>query len=180
MDQLHAHQRAQQAFQTVLAGVGDEHLELPTPCADWKVSQLVDHVVGGNGWVRQLAAHDPIELPADRPGAALASADGAHAVFASEDGLSRMYDLPFGTVPGMAFVGLRTTDVLVHAWDLAKATGQSTDLDPELAAEALTASQARIAPAFRGEGKPFQAEVACAEDRPTADRLAAFLGRTLD
>jgi uncharacterized protein (TIGR03086 family) len=74
---------------------------------------------------------------------------------------------------------LRTTDVLTHAWDIAKATGQSTDLDPELAAEALEASRMRIQPAFRGPGRPFAAEQPAPEGAPVADQLAAFLGRTV-
>src|SRR5260370_1365174 len=95
------------------------------------------------------------------------------------DGLSRSFQLPFGTLPGAAFIGLRTTDVLTHAWDLAQATGQSTDLDPELAAEALEASQERISPAFRGPGRPFGEQQPCPEGRSKADELAAFLRRVV-
>ncbi len=56
--------------------------------------------------------------------------------------MSATFKLPLGEVPGQVFIGLRTTDVLTHAWDLAAATGQSTDLDPELAVERLAAARA--------------------------------------
>jgi uncharacterized protein (TIGR03086 family) len=180
MDQLAAHRRAQTVFQEVLAKVSPEQMSLPTPCADWDVAALVQHIVGGNTWVQGLAGREPQSLPDGDPvGAVTASADGAHAVFAAPDGLTRMFELPFGTMPGAAFIGLRTNDVLTHAWDLAKATGQSTDLDPELATQALEASRMRINENFRGEGRPFGAEQPCAEGRPVADQLAAFLGRSL-
>jgi hypothetical protein len=67
-----------------------------------------------------------------------------------------------------------------HAWDLAKATGQSTDLNPALAAQLLTGAQAMVSPEFRGpEGAPFGFEVAVDPTACAADRLAGFLGRTV-
>jgi uncharacterized protein (TIGR03086 family) len=67
--------------------------------------------------------------------------------------------------------------VLTHAWDLAAATDQPTDLDPELAAEQLVAVRASVGPDFRGPGKPFGDEQPCSSGRAPADQLAAFLGR---
>ncbi len=91
-----------------------------------------------------------------------------------------MYTLPFGTMPGSAFMGLATTDTFVHAWDLAKSTGQSTDLDPTMAAALLAQSKAAIQDSFRGpEGAPFGPEAEAPADASDADRLAAFLGRTV-
>jgi hypothetical protein len=68
----------------------------------------------------------------------------------------------------------------MHAWDLAKATGQSTDLDPELAAFSLDAAMQRMGPGFRGEGRPFGEEQPCPNGRCEADQLAAFLGRAVN
>jgi uncharacterized protein (TIGR03086 family) len=181
MDQLEAHQRAQRQFQAVLANVPADQWSLPTPCPGWAVADLVDHIVGGNAWVQGLAGRQPAEVPADDKAAAVAvSADAAQSVFAAEDGLSRMYELPFGTMPGRAFIGLRTSDLITHAWDLAKATGQSTALDEELATEALAASRQRLTPDLRGEGRPFGAEMPCPDGRNVCDQLAAFLGRVVD
>jgi uncharacterized protein (TIGR03086 family) len=86
---------------------------------------------------------------------------------------------PFGQVPGQIFVGIRTTDVLTHAWDLAAATGQSTNIDPELATEQLAAARAFAGAQFRGPGKPFAEEQPCSPERAPADQLAAFLGRNV-
>ena len=72
-----------------------------------------------------------------------------------------MFKLPFAEIPGQIFIGMRTSDVLTHAWDLATATGQSTDLDPELATEQLAAVRAFVGPQFRGPGQPFGDEQPC-------------------
>ena len=179
MDQLDAHARAQEVFAAVLHGVGPDDWDRPTPCPEWDVRALVEHVVAGNQRVQLLAGREPVALPDGTAARVRASAAGAHAVFAAEDGMTRTFDLPIGPVPGAAFVGLRTSDVLTHAWDLARATGQSTDLDPELADASLRAARERITPELRGEGRPFGAEQPCDADRPVADRLAAFLGRVV-
>ncbi len=63
MDQLVAHQRAQQAFANVFADVSAHQMSAPTPCSDWDVTALVDHVIGGNGWVQQLAGREIAALP---------------------------------------------------------------------------------------------------------------------
>jgi uncharacterized protein (TIGR03086 family) len=100
-------------------------------------------------------------------------------MFAGPGGMATTFKLPFGEVPGQFFVGIRTTDVLTHTWDLAAATGQSTDIDPELAAEQLAAARALVGAQFRGPGKPFAEEQPCSSERMPADQLAAFLGRNV-
>ena len=84
-------------------------------------------------------------------------------------------------MPASAFMGLATTDTFTHGWDLAKATGQSTDIDPQLAEQLLAGSKMAIQEAFRGpDGKaPFGAEQQAPAGATKADELAAFLGRTM-
>jgi uncharacterized protein (TIGR03086 family) len=179
VDPLLAHQRAQEAFAGVLARVNPDQLGAPTPCTEWTIGDLIDHVIGGNERVGLWAANrtEPQARPEDAVAAHRASALAAQNVFARPDGMTAMYKLPFGEVPGQVFVGMRTSDVLTHAWDLAFATNQSTDLDPELAAEQLVAVRAFVRPEFRGPGRPFGHEQSCSGDRAPADQLAAFLGR---
>jgi uncharacterized protein (TIGR03086 family) len=179
VDPLAAHQRAQNVFAGVLANVTADQLAAPTPCSEWTVGDLIEHVVGGNERVPQWAGGDeqPPARPDDLIQAHRATAAAAQETFARPGALEAMYRLPFGEVPGHRFIGMRTTDVLVHAWDLAAATNQSTDLDPELAQRQLAAARERVRPEFRGPGRPFGAEQPCSPDRPPADQLAAFLGR---
>jgi uncharacterized protein (TIGR03086 family) len=179
MDQLIAHRRAQEVFADVLARVTDDQLGAASPCAGWTAKDVVDHVIGGNQLVRQRGGLEPIALPDQRVAALAASAEGAHEVFAAPDGLTRTFELPIGAVPGTVFIGLRTIDQIVHAWDLATATGQPTDLDRELAAFCLETAKALMAPGLRGEGRPFAAEQPCPPGATPADELAAYLGRSV-
>ena len=177
MDPFAAHQRAQDAFSGVLAHVQPAQLDAATPCTQWTVRDLIEHVIGGNERVA-IRAGLHTEPPA-RPGGLLeahrATAAAAQAVFAAPTGLTAIFELPIGPVPGSTFIRMRTTDALVHAWDLAIATGQPTDLDPELATQLLAASRQRMTGSLRGTffGDPQP----CDQDRPPADQLAAFLGR---
>jgi uncharacterized protein (TIGR03086 family) len=179
VDPLVAHQRAQDAFAGVLARVSPGQFDAPTPCAEWTIGDLIDHVIGGNERVVLWAAKptEPQARPEDAVAAHRASALAAQNIFAGPDGMTAMYKLPFGDVPGQVFVGMRTSDVLTHAWDLAFASDQSTDLDPELAAEQLTAVRAFVRNEFRGPGRPYGHEQSCSPERAPADQLAAFLGR---
>ena len=182
MDPLVAHQRAQDVFAGVLAGVGTEKFGNPTPCSEWTIGDLIEHVISGNEHVgiwSGTTEKSPAR-PDDIAAAHRASAAAAQEVFAGPDGMSTIFKLPFGEVPGQMFIGMRTSDVLTHAWDLAAATGQSTDLDPELAADQLAAVRAFVAPQFRGQGKPFGDEQPCSSERAPADQLAAFLGRKVE
>jgi uncharacterized protein (TIGR03086 family) len=72
-------------------------------------------------------------------------------------------------------VDWQTAEFAVHAWDLARATGQSTDLDPEVAQRGLDFMSAALKPDNRGAA--FGAAVSVPEDAPVYERLVAFAGR---
>jgi uncharacterized protein (TIGR03086 family) len=144
------------------------------------VKALIDHVIAGNQRVVERARGQVARLPEDLGAAHRSSAGVAQDTFAAPQALTRTYQLPIGELPGSAFIELRTSDLLVHAWDLAVATGQPTDLDPELAEYVLAISKDMMSrPGLRGAGRPFGVEQPCGDERPAADRLAAFLGREL-
>jgi uncharacterized protein (TIGR03086 family) len=180
MDPLIAHQRAQATFAGVLVNVTSDQLSLPTPCDEWDVKALIDHVIAGNQRVVVRAGGQMAPLPEDLGTAHRTSAKAAQDTFAGPEALTRTYQLPIGEVPGTTFIELRTSDLLVHAWDLATATGQPTDLDPELAEYVLGFSKQMMSRSgLRGDGRPYGAEQPWADERPAADRVAAFLGRRL-
>jgi uncharacterized protein (TIGR03086 family) len=170
-----------------LAGVTPDQLDQPTPCASWTVRDLVNHVVGGSYWF--AASMDAGKSPDDEGETDLSEGDivarydegtrQAVAAFGAPGAMEKPVQLPFGQFPGEAFMGLATTDHLVHAWDLARATGQSLDVDEDHAAAVLAGAQASIPDAFRGpDGQaPFGPATPCDASAPAADRLAAFLGR---
>ena len=182
----------EQAFastRSVLANVKAEQLDEPTPCASWKVRDLVNHVVGGTQWFAS-AVNEGGTTDDGNDGANFAAGDymaafdsgakDAVAAFSAPGALEKQLNLPFGTFPGSAFLGLATTDAFTHGWDLAKATGQATNLEPALAAQLLEGAKASIPDQFRGpDGKaPFGPVVEAPAGASNADQLAAFLGRT--
>lgn len=171
---------------SVLANVSADQLDAPSPCAKWKVRDVVNHIVGGQQFfIDALQGKQPDGTEVDyAAGDFVARFDDLSqqcvAGFQADGALEQTYTLPFGEMPGSAVMGLVTTDTFTHAWDVAKATGQDTDLNPELAAQLLQGAQMMIQPAFRSEdGAVFGPEQPAPDDAPNADKLAAFLGRTV-
>ncbi|CAN5431231.1 TIGR03086 family metal-binding protein [soil metagenome] len=172
----------------VLAGVKPEQLGADTPCVSWKVSDLVNHVVGGQYYFCRLAKGEPM---GDNTSTDFAAGDfsatfeqgstASLAAFNADGAMEKIMHLPWGDMPGSAFVGLAAVDTFVHAWDLARATGQNTDLNPQLAAGLLAGARTEIAPEFRGADgvAPFGPEQTAPAGASKADELAAFLGRTI-
>lgn len=178
--------QTQDVARGVLAGVTPDQLDLATPCREWNVSQLIDHLVGAQYWAR--AGVEGVESSDTGEGSAAGdfvatfdeAARAALAAFSEEGALERTVNPGFGDMPAVALMGLSMTDTFTHAWDLARATGQDTNLDPELAAQLLEGSRQSIQPAFRSEeGAIFGFEQPAPEGAPPADQLAAFLGRTV-
>ena len=173
----------------ILENVTPDDYDKPTPCVSWNVRAVVNHIVEGANWfalcVNEGAAPDPdpthgVDYAA---GDVLASYDhgvaAALAAFGAPGAQERIIKLPFGELPGAAFMGIATNDVFTHGWDLANSTGQPTDLDPEMAAQLLVQAQGFVADAFRGpDGEaPFGPAVEAPPSASAADKLAAFLGR---
>ncbi len=168
----------------VMSNVTAEQMSDPTPCASWDVSALINHMINAPAFFRAgvegtpPAGGDTDHAAGDYLAAFDESAGGMLTGFQAEGALEKMLELPFGTMPGAALMGMAVNDTFTHAWDLAKATGQSTDLAPELAEAILTQARQSIQDAFRGpEGAPFGEQTEVPDDATAADRLAAFLGR---
>lgn len=181
-------ERAVESTKVVLAKVDPDRLGDPTPCGSWDMRALINHVVGGMHWFHaQMAGADAEPGGAERDFTATdfvaAYADAAKLAvvdFQAPGATERMVTLPFGTMPGAAVLGLATMDTFQHGWDLARATGQPTDLDPEIAAQLLVQARATIPDQMRGpdgSGAPFGAAVEVPDTAPVADQLAGFLGR---
>lgn len=179
-------EQAAATTRAVLAATSKEQLDLDTPCASWKVKDLINHMIGAQYFFIGGVTGDQREgdAPDFAAGDFVAAFDEASseaiAAFGAEGVMDKMLTLPFGPMPGSAFIGLAMTDTFQHGWDLAKATGQNTDLAPDLASALLVGARAAIKDGFRGpEGAPFGAEQTPPAGASNADQLAAFLGRTV-
>jgi uncharacterized protein (TIGR03086 family) len=175
------------ATERVVAGVRPDQYALPTPCTQWDVHALLNHLLGTLSLGQALLADAPPEGtidPGGLPETDLVGDDpvktyrlGVEALLraAGGDALARVHQTPLGEMPGAVLGGFTTLDILVHGWDLARATGQDHTLDDELAEVVLgfahqtltdEARTPRIGPA-----------VAVPADAPAGDRLVGFLGR---
>ncbi|MBE1496955.1 uncharacterized protein (TIGR03086 family) [Amycolatopsis lexingtonensis] len=164
----------------LVTAVGDWHA--PTACAEWDVRAVVNHLAHGNAKVAFWAGAGPPAPEGDYLGASpveafAASVLRARSVLSAPGLLTRTVTTPLGEVPGVFLVHMRVNEYVVHGWDIADATGASTDLLPELAAGALEQWRARFGATPRQPGGPFGPEVEAPAGATAADRLAAFLGR---
>ena len=168
----------------VVAAVRADQLGDPTPCTGWTVRDVINHLTTGNLLFAAIVSDGPQpdrsadHLGDDHLAAFRSSVSRLAEAFVKHDVLSGRYPTPMGEGPGALLVSMRFNELMVHGWDIAKATGQSTDLDPALAEEAL-ASFERAPFLPRGEGKPFGEAKPVPDGATAADRLAAYLGREI-
>jgi uncharacterized protein (TIGR03086 family) len=181
-------QRAVKTSREIVTSVQPEQMDDGTPCKSWKVRDLLNHMIDAPTFAATvMETGDWSSQPGDSvdhaSGDYVAAYDEATAraiaSFRANGALSKIVKLPFAEVPGAAFASIATGDAFVHGWDLAKATGRSTDFDPELATEILVAIRPMLSDQLRGpEGQaPFGPEVKASAEASPADKLAAFLGR---
>ncbi len=174
----------------VVSAVRADQLAGPTPCPDFDVAALVDHLVGA-GWraVSLGRGETPSgeEFPHVELGDAadqLSQAGRAAAGAWSDDRLSETTTMPWGeTYTGSTLVDMYLSELVAHSWDLAVATGQPAVCDESLAMAALDAGRAMLRPEYRnmmGPGSPFGTEQPVDEGAPTLERFAGFMGRSPD
>lgn len=181
------------AHQRLVEGVRSDQWTAATPCTDWDVRALVFHVTTGNRLFAAIAAGERPEGPQGlqelrlrlAPGANQdpvdafgASAQQLRASFSRPGFLEGSYLTPLGEGGGELMVRMRTTETLVHGWDLGRATGQAPQFPDRVVEAALAMVRASLTGQPRARSM-FGAEQPAAEGAPPLDRLAAFLGRPL-
>ena len=179
------HERALAEFGRLLESVTEGQWTDGTPCTEWDVKTLVDHVAVGNKFFAAAARGEKAsfeelqnELPADRKAAFAESTKIVNEAFSGEGVNDRMFELPFGTLPAQVAIGIHFVDAVVHAWDLARATGQPPVMPQDLVEQAWNITQMfPETPELRGPGGPFGPKVEVPADAPALDRLVAQLGR---
>jgi uncharacterized protein (TIGR03086 family) len=181
--------RAVLSTRTVLARVGSDQLDGPTPCASWTLRDVVEHLIGSARWYSSCAlaghapptADDTTVTDGDLIATYFQASDDTCIAFDAEGILDTVIVMPTGPMSGRAVMALAALDAFTHGWDVARATGQSTDLDPSLADALLAFARNAIGDKLRGHdgSAPFAAARAASERASRADQLATFLGRDL-
>lgn len=186
VDLPEAHAAALNTTRVYVAGVLTEQWALPTPCGDWNVREVVNHIVSGNEWAVELVGGKTIEEVGDRLdgdvlgehplGRYASSAEAAAAAFRAPGAMEAPCAVSYGPVPGSIYCGHRLLDVLVHGWDVAKATRQDTRLPLDLV-EAVIEVVEPQAEMLVASGM-FATDVAAPANADPQTRLLAMLGRT--
>ena len=186
MDQLDALARSADLFESKLVAIPTSSMNAPTPCEDWDVAALIRHSIAGatmsaailRGASRDeaLAILDSTALDGDPVDQFRRSADDLALAFAEPDALGRTVAHPAMDMPAAQLLGFRIGDNLIHAWDLARATGGDESLDEELVA--LVWENVQPMRPFIGQIGQFGEGPSAEElDAPLALRLLDFMGR---
>lgn len=169
----------------VIQAVRDDQWGDPTPCTNWKVRDVVNHLVVGHVmFARILRGEPPAAGPAmlasgpDFLSAYRDSAVALLAAFRQPGVLDQAFTVPIGTVPGIVALHLRVVEMLVHGWDVARAIGYPATFPDDLAEQALAFSRGKL-PDVPADRSPFAPPQPVADDAPAIDRLAACLGRSV-
>ena len=157
----------------------------PTPCPEWDVRTLLNHLILWTSYSAERRAHGesvPEELMAkdfaaepDFAAAYRAQLDRALAAWADPAAWERDLNVMGTPTPAGDVAGLLLAEIVLHAWDLAAATGQSYTVGDKAAEAALTAVAANAELFRQYEG--FAEPVPVAADAPVLDRVLALSGR---
>jgi uncharacterized protein (TIGR03086 family) len=187
---LERYRRHADAFAALVAGVPPERWDDPSPCAQWTARGVVEHVVAMHGYMLLPLGRNPTPAPdvATDPVAAFRSARADVEQILADPGLaSTECDTPGGRMTAAAHIdGVVSDDLVLHGWDLARATGQDDTIDPaDLPRlwESATAVPAELMAKFRTPGafgpgiEVYGPEVPVPAGAPLQDRLLGFIGR---
>jgi uncharacterized protein (TIGR03086 family) len=158
-------------LETLLRSVREDDRGRPTPCSDWTVSDLVDHVVQAPWRSALMVRGDQVDWAAPTPHVddpVAAYRENAQALRAA------LAELP-DAQPGADW---HCAEIAVHTWDLATALGRSTDtFDPEVADLGRAFMQASLTDDNRSPA--FGPERRAPEGADAYTRIAAFAGRAV-
>jgi uncharacterized protein (TIGR03086 family) len=172
---------------TIVDGVKAGDLGKPSPCAEWTVRDVINHITGGATMFAECISEGSIaddrmaelfggdNLGDDYKGAFGRATDKVSATFGQPGMAEKMVRLPFGEMPAGVALNIAVFDVTTHAADIARATGQTIQ-DQELLETALAVGREMIGPDMRNPGM-FDPEQPVGAGASAAERLLAFAGR---
>ena len=164
----------------------DRSWDIPSPCTGWSTQQLLGHLIDGqhqlNAMLTGQGPRPPItdpqaltHLTGDTPAMSWRRAHQATVAVLTHLDPTRIVETPLGKRAVPDVLSVAVIEPLIHAWDLAVATGQSVVLDPEAVAVTLAGVQV-LGDQLQATGMYHPARV-MAPDASAQDRLLAALGR---
>ena len=182
---IELYEGAVQNMLPILGGIREDQMTASTPCSEWNVQNLVIHNIKvtafAQGTIRGNNAVDAMDVSGQVPSegpvdAFVAGTEAVLDLLKNSGDLDEVIETPFGSMPIASFILFPTLDIVIHKWDLAKGTGQNTDIDAGLAEAAYGALQIGVE-AGRQFGI-FASEVEIPISASIQDKLLAISGRT--
>ena len=185
---IELYERAVSTMRPIIAGIKPEQLNAATPCTEWNVQQLLLHnlnvarMLEGilTGSLTPDALPNPMDVSGPLPpeGAAAAyetsTANLLNAVRAPGM-VDQVFDTPFGPASAGSLLNGIFGDVLIHQWDLAKATNQDFTMDDALAEVCRQVMEPHLE---QGRAAGFIGPViAVPDDASPGDKLLGLAGR---
>jgi uncharacterized protein (TIGR03086 family) len=175
LDSIELYERAARPAAALARGVRDEQRSLPTPCEQWDVAALLEHMAGGVGYLLGSLGADAAAGVAAWPDEAAVAA--CVAALREPGALARRCMSPAGFEWSVGDAAAGTAmDQLVHTWDLASALDEPPGLDAEVAAAIV----ARFVPSMPEVGRQagfVGPEVHVPVEASSVDRLLGAMGR---
>ena len=164
-------------LEQVLHGIAKEDEAKQTPCREFNVAQLTDHLMNS---ITVLGGAAGAEIP-ERDSSESVERQVAQAARPALDawrkrGLDGMVPFQSGEAPAKMMAGILSLEFLVHAWDYAKSTGREVTAPDELSDYVLNLAKTIITPAGRSSAG-FDDPIDVAVDAGALDRLIAYTGR---
>jgi uncharacterized protein (TIGR03086 family) len=173
MDLIDLYDRGTAWMKDRIAGATDQ-LDATTPCDEWKVRDVINHALHGHEIFQGAARGTPVGPPHGMP-PELIEGDPVEQYERGRQDTIAAFKEPgvlekTGPTLGIAFV-----DTMIHAWDIAKGTGQDTAMPDDLAQAAFGMIDGRLPP--EGSGDLFKPAVAVPDDAPAQKKLLGLTGR---
>lgn len=162
----------------------DAQWQDPTPCDEWCVRDLVAHVVNGNNRFAQAVGGESdqpreVEILDDLLEAYRHSVQNLLDAFRQPGVFERTVTVPLGSLPAGVALHLRITELLVHGWDLSRATHRDVVFPEDLAEEELAFSEKMLGQ-VPPDRRPFAPPQPVPDEASAIDRLASCLGRSIE
>jgi uncharacterized protein (TIGR03086 family) len=177
MDQITQLEQLGPHLGAVVANIRPDQLNDPTPCAEFDVRGVLEHMIAGaTAFAAAYRGAEPVEADLRDPLRSFGPALGdLVAAMTAPGALDRTVRAPFGELPGGTFARFVVLDGLVHGWDLATATGQTYEPPNELVAAADAFAREALDPLR--DGRTFAEAVEPSPEAAPIERLANYTGR---
>jgi len=157
-----------------VARAGD-HLDVSTPCDDWDLKTLLNHMLETQQYFVQSARGEQASLPSPEPPDGLIGDDPAAAYEQAREATIRTFSEDGVIERTGPSLGIAFSDTLLHGWDVARATHQDTTMPPGLAQAAYDV----VHGAFTDDQRKgvFGPEIPVNDDASPQEKLLAYTGR---